>query len=215
MKSIRCLPTNGARLARPVTISAKNSAKSKKRSTACMDSSPLWRPTATPSKFNRFPLYVWRRSPVIGHHRVQMTNDESQGNDKNRIDAGNLTDVRDHRTDIGVMIRRRFDRNRSLLHLELPGPGLGVLFQLAAYLLLKVGVAAAEGPGNCAAYAFNAFDRRVAGAPRDILRFRDRPGAGVPGLFEAAANARSDLLRAAVGGVAGPRRGVFDFVTDL
>src|SRR5215813_3766749 len=139
----------------------------------------------------------------------------SQSDHEYRFDAGNMADVRDHRTDIGVMIRRRFDRNRSLLHLELPGPGLGVLFQQAAYLLLKIGVAAAEGPGSCAAYAFNAFDRRVAGAPRDFLRFRDRAGAGVPGLFEAAANARPDLLRAAVGGVAGPGRGVFDFVTDL
>src|SRR5262245_59588506 len=139
----------------------------------------------------------------------------SQGDHEDRFDAGNLADVRDHRTDIGVMIRRRFDRNRSLLHLELPGLCLRVLFQQAAYLLLKAGVLASEWPGNCAPHAFNAFDRRVAGAPRDILRFRDRPGAGVPGLFEAAANARSDLLRAAARGVAGSRRGVFDFVTDL
>src|SRR5215471_19007031 len=114
------------------------------------------------------------------------------------------------------MLWRRFDRDHPLLLLELPGPGFGVLFQQAAYLLLKIGfAAAAEGPGNYAAYDLNPFDRRVAGAPRDILRFRDRPGAGVPGLFEAAANARLDLLRAAARGVAGLRRGVFDFVADL
>src|SRR5262245_53043995 len=155
----------------------------------------------------------WQMENGLGN--VSGLDPNSQGDHEDRFDAGNLADVRDHRTDIGVMIRRRFDRNCSLLHLELPGPGLGVLFQQAAYLLLKVGVAASEGPGNCAAYAFNAFDRRVAGAPSDILRFRDRPGAGVPGLFEASANARSDLLRAAARGVAGSRRGVFDFLTDL
>src|SRR5262245_8857336 len=75
----------------------------------------------------------------------------SQGDHEDRFDAGDLSDVGDHRTDIGVMIRRRFDGNRSLLHLELPGPGIGVIFQQVAYLLLKIGVAAAEGPGNCAA----------------------------------------------------------------
>src|SRR5215510_2669143 len=92
--------------------------------------------------------------------KSQMENDmgnasapnlDSQSDHEDRFDAGDLADVGDYRTDIGVMIRRRFDRNRSLLHLELPGHGLGVLFQQAAYLLLKVSVAAAEGPGNCAA----------------------------------------------------------------
>src|SRR5262245_16419153 len=101
------------------------------------------------------------------------------------------------------MIRRRFDRDPPLLHFEYPGPGLRVPFNQAAHLLLKIGVAAAEWPGDRAAYAFNPFDRRVARATRDLFRFRDRPGARVPGLFEAAANARLGLFRAAAGGVAG------------
>src|SRR5262245_32655686 len=113
------------------------------------------------------------------------------------------------------MIRRRFDRYPSLLHFEGPGHGIRVPFDQAAHLLPKIGVAAAEGVGDRAAYASNAPNRRVACAPRDLFRFRDRPGAGVPGLFEAAANARLGLLRATAGGVAGGRRGVFDFVTDL
>src|SRR5262245_15728092 len=135
----------------------------------------------------------------------------SQGDYKDRFYARNLADVRDHRADIGAMIRRRFDRNHSLLHLKLPGPGLGVLFQQAAHLFQKTGLVAAEDSGARAARAFNAFNHRAASALRCLLRFRDCPGADVPGLFEAAANARSDLLRAA----ASPRRGVFDFVSDL
>ena len=31
-----------------------------------------------------------------------------------------VSKVLNHHADIGVMIRRRFDRNRSLLHLKLP-----------------------------------------------------------------------------------------------
>src|SRR5215470_9205336 len=148
------------------------------------------------------PNLKWKMENGMGNASAPILS--SQRDHEDRFDAGNLADVGDHRTDIGVMMRRRFDRNRSLLHLEFPGLGLGILLQQAAYPLLKIGVAAAEGPGNCAAYAFNASDRRVAGAPRDILRFRDRPGAGVPGLFEASAHARFDLLRAAARGVAGP-----------
>jgi hypothetical protein len=44
----------------------------------------------------------------------------SQGDYKDRFDAGDLAEVRDHHANIGVMIRRRFDRNRSLLHMKLP-----------------------------------------------------------------------------------------------
>src|SRR5215475_13984770 len=85
----------------------------------------------------------------------------SQCDDKDRFDAWNLADVRDHRANIRLMIRRRFDRDPPLFHLKAPVSGLRVLFQQTADLLLKIGFTVAENSDACAAQAFNALERRV------------------------------------------------------